>query len=144
MQLSKFSDYSLRVLIFAAARDPEPVGLDGIAESYGISRNHVVKVVQKLAHLGWVTTRRGKGGGIRLGHPADQIRLGEVVRQTESTLALVECFDAARNRCRLTPACRLKGVLHEAQDAFFQALDRYTIDDLAVSPERVHQLLHAS
>lgn len=144
MQLSKFSDYSLRVLVYVAVQAPEKVSIDQITGAYGISRNHLIKVVQRLSALGLLETRRGKGGGIRLGRPAGEIRVGSVVRMTESTVPLLECFDAERNTCRLTPACRLKAALREAEDAFFDALDRYTLADVVSNRDSIRRLLTAS
>ncbi len=141
MQLSKFSDYALRVLIYAAAQAPRQVSLDELAGTYGVSRNHLVKVVQRLGQLGHVATRRGRGGGITLGRAAEEIALGSLVRETESTLALVECLHAPTNTCPLSPACRLKGLLAEAQDAFFDSLDRFTVADLVRTPEKIREVL---
>lgn len=129
MRLSLFSDYSLRVLIYAALAE-DAFQVEEVARAYGISRNHLVKVVHNLAKLGYLETRRGRGGGIRLGRPATEIRIGKLVRETEGDAVLVECFDAATNTCRLIGNCRLKGVLAEAMGAFYGRLDQQTLADL--------------
>lgn len=130
MHLNTFTDYALRVLIYTAAREPERVSLDELAEAYGISRNHLVQVVSKLAKIGYLETVRGRGGGIRIGKPAAEITLGEVVRATEPGFDLAECFRKGQNHCRLTPVCQLKGILGEATRAFLDKLDSYTLSEL--------------
>jgi Rrf2 family transcriptional regulator, nitric oxide-sensitive transcriptional repressor len=132
MQLTKHTDYALRVLIYLAHRSGELSTIKEIADMYGISENHVMKIVNRLARLGYVDTLRGKGGGLRLARPAERINVGEVVRNTEETLYVVECLaDDYPGDCRLTPTCRLKSVLQHAQAAFFEHLDRFTLKDLA-------------
>ena len=130
MRLSLFSDYSLRVLMYAAGKN-DPFSISEVAEAYHVSRHHLVKVVNQLSHLGYLETRRGRGGGISLGQPPADIRLGKVVRQTEGTSSLVECFDPATNTCAIHQHCLLKSALTEAQNAFYEALDRYTLADIA-------------
>ncbi len=144
MQLTFFSDYALRVLIHTAAH-PEGRGTSGqVASAFGISRHHVVKVVNELQHLGYLETTRGRSGGFRLARPAEAIRLGEVVRLTEGNLALVECFDPALNTCPLSPACGLKRALGEAFDAFFAVLDGYTLADLVAQPQWMRSVIALS
>jgi len=130
MQLNAFTDYSLRVLIYAAVRRDERCMAAEAASAFGVSRHHIIKVIHTLQRLGYLETTRGRGGGFRLAQDPERIRIGDVVRQTEGTLALAECFAGDANRCPLTPACGLKGVLHEAVDAFFGVLDRCTVADL--------------
>jgi Rrf2 family nitric oxide-sensitive transcriptional repressor len=139
VHLSKFADYSLRVMVLAAARSPGGLSVDDLVAAYGVSRHHLVKVVQRLGQLGWLETKRGPGGGLRLAAGAEAVTVGEVVRRTEPSLALAECFDGARNRCRLTPVCRLKGVLAAAQGAFFERLDEVTLGDLAGNRDEILQ-----
>lgn len=129
MRLSLFSDYSLRVLMFAALKG-ETFSLSEAAEAYDISRHHLVKVVNFLAKLGYLETRRGRGGGIALGMPPEDIRIGMVVRRTEDTPFIVECFDKQHNTCAINGSCRLKGALAQAVNAFYETLDRYTLRDL--------------
>lgn len=141
MELSRFSDYSLRVLIYAAAREGEKVTLSELAQAYRISHHHLVKIVHYLGKLGFLSNRRGRSGGILLGKKASDIRVGDVIRKTESHFNLVECFDPTTDTCRISPTCRLKGVLHEACQAFLDVLDHYTIEDLVQSRAPILRLL---
>lgn len=129
MRLSLFSDYSLRVLMYAALSEG-PFRLDEVTEAYGVSRNHLAKVIPVLSQLGYLETRRGRGGGIELGRAAGEIRLGQVIRQTEAQEGMAECFNAETNTCRIAGCCRLKGALSAAMKAFYQTLDEYTLEDL--------------
>ena len=129
MKLSLFSDYSLRVLMFAALKGAS-FSIQDVAESFQISRNHLVKIVNFLAKLGYLDTRRGRGGGIDLGMMPEDIRIGLLVRRTENSPIIVECFDAKTNTCPINGNCRLKGVLAEAVEAYYTALDHYTLRDL--------------
>ena len=129
MRLTVYSDYSLRVLMYVAAKPDGLSTIREIADAYGISRNHLMKVVFELGRYGLLENLRGRSGGIRLARPADKIRIGEVVRFTESENALVECFGPG-NACAITTACRLKGALNQALEAFLAVLDRYTLQDL--------------
>ena len=135
MHLSLFSDYSLRVLMFATLKG-ESFLLDEVTTAYGISRNHLAKVVHNLAKLGYLETQRGRGGGISLAQPAEEIRIGKLVRETENKPILVECFDPATNTCPINDCCRLKGILAESMVAFYASLDRYTLKDLTSGPSR--------
>lgn len=135
MRLSLFTDYSLRVLMFAALKE-EAFSLNEVSEAYGISRNHLVKVVNHLAKLGYLETKRGRGGGIELGIAPEDIKLGLLVRRTENSPVIVECFDPETNTCPINGMCRLKGVLAEAVTAFYDALDRHTLRDLVSGAER--------
>jgi Rrf2 family nitric oxide-sensitive transcriptional repressor len=141
MQLTTFSDYSLRVLMYLGLHGERLATIGEVARAYGVSENHLVKVVHHLAQRGYIETTRGKGGGMRLARPPDRINVGEVVRGTEENLTLVECFDRATSDCRIEPACVLKGILHRAVDAFFAALERYTLADLLVTKPRLTRLL---
>ena len=133
MQLTQFTDYSLRVLVYAAVQQPGRCLTGDVAAAFGISRHHVVKVVNQLQHLGYLETTRGRGGGFTLARLPQEIRLGDVVRRAEG-MAVVECFDPERNRCPLTRACGLKDALGEAVAAFMSVLDRHTLADLVSSP----------
>lgn len=132
MRLTQWTDYTLRVLMYCAAclGRSEPVTITEIADSHGISRSHLTKIVQELAARGWLETTRGRGGGMRLSVPAQEICLGDVVRATETDFAMVECFDAAQNHCRLSQHCRLKGVLNQATQSYLAVLDGITLADL--------------
>lgn len=131
MKLSGFTDYSLRVLIYLATHPERRTTISEIATSFDISENHLIKVVHFLGKRGWVTTVRGKGGGLTLALPPEQVNVGRVVRDTEGAAVPAECFNADGGRCVIGPCCRLKGVLAEAVDAFHAVLDRYTLADLA-------------
>ena len=135
MHITTFTDYSLRVLIQAAIRQPQRVTIDEVANAYGISRNHLIKVINELARAGFIVTHRGRGGGFMLARPANRIKVGDVVKFGEQGLPLVECFDAGNNACVITPACRLKGMLGEAVRAFQSVLDKYTIADICDKPD---------
>jgi Rrf2 family nitric oxide-sensitive transcriptional repressor len=141
MQLTQFTDYSLRTLI-ALALNPGQWQTDTtVSKAYGISRHHLVKVVAGLAEHGYVETQRGKGGGMRLARGAAQIRLGAVVRDMEHELGVVECLEADGGRCVITPACGLKGLLAEATREFLAVLDRHTLEDLRHQRAPVARLL---
>lgn len=141
MRLTTFSDYSLRVLMYLGVHDARLSTVSEIAKAYGVSENHLVKVVHYLAQRGYVETTRGKGGGMRLARPPQAINLGEVLRATEDSLTLVECFDTATSECRIEPACALKGMLARAADAFFAELDRHTLADLLVMRPKLARIL---
>lgn len=144
MRLTDYTDYSLRTLIFVAVHPDELVHVQAVADAFGIPKNHLVKIVQKLGQLGYLHTVRGRAGGIRLGRAASRINLGEVVRAMEPDFALVECFHQGENACIITSACRLRGVLGEALHAYFAVLDRYTLAELVNEPATLRQLLGES
>ena len=133
MKLSLFSDYSLRVLIYATVREGQ-FQLKEVSEAYGISRNHLAQVVHRLGQLGYLDTRRGRGGGCRLAQPPGEVRLGRLFRQTEDQPAVMECFDPQTNTCRLAGQCRAQGALAKAIAAFYASLDQYTLADVALGP----------
>ncbi len=135
MRLSTFSDYSLRVLLYVALRPGERPTIEEIATAYGISRNHLMKVVRTLGQLGHLTTIRGRGGGLRLARPPEDINLGEVLRGTEQDCTVVECLGDGPINCPLSGACRLTGMFGEALGAFFGTFDRYTLADALTGPE---------
>jgi Rrf2 family nitric oxide-sensitive transcriptional repressor len=139
MRLTQWTDFTLRVLMYCAACQDrtQPVTISEIAESHGISRSHLTKIVQELAARGWLETTRGRGGGIRLLKSAKEICLGEVVRVTETDFAMVECFDPALNQCRLSAHCSLKSVLSQATQSYLAVLDGVTLADLVASPKIV-------
>jgi Rrf2 family nitric oxide-sensitive transcriptional repressor len=130
MQLSVYSDYSLRVLMHAGLRSPERVTVDEVAEAFGISRHHLVKVVHDLGRSGYLETHRGAGGGFTLGRAPEEIRVGDIVRLGEESEHVMECNDREDRPCRLFTGCRLKGVFAEAAAAFFAVLDGYSLADL--------------
>lgn len=144
MRLTTFSDYSLRVLTYLAVHDGRLATVGEIAAAYGVSGNHLVKVVHHLSQRGYIETTRGKGGGMRLARSPEAINIGEVLRGSEDTLGLVECFDATSSECRIQPACGLKGMLKRALDAFFAVLDRHTLADLLANRGRLARILVTS
>lgn len=143
MQLTYYTDYSLRVLMYLAVNRDRMVKISEIADRYGISRNHLVKVVHNLARGGFIKSYRGKGGGIELAREPAEINIGEVVRYTEGPPKPVECFDAERNRCVIANACGLAEVIAEACDNFFATLDRYALADLLRRRGRLAKILAA-
>ena len=134
MRLTDYTDYSLRVLLYLAVRGEGLSTIQDISQAYGISKNHLMKVVQQLSELGWVETVRGRNGGLRLAGRTRSLTVGEVVRATESDFALVACLpdqNGERRPCVITPQCRLRGALEAARHAFLAELDRHTIDEVA-------------
>jgi Rrf2 family nitric oxide-sensitive transcriptional repressor len=131
VRLTVHTDYSLRVLIFLALKENSLATIAEIAGAYGISRNHLMKVVHQLAVAGYVETTRGKGGGLRLARQPAEILLGDVIRHAEADMALVPCFEPTGGACAILPGCVLREALVEARGAFFAALDHYTLADLA-------------
>jgi len=130
MRLTLYTDYSLRVLLYLALNQDRIVTITELADFYRISRNHLVKVVHELGLSGYLLTARGKRGGIRLARSADQIVIGEVVRQTEPDFDLLECLNPVADQCVITNVCKLKSVLSAARDNFLGDLDKYTLADL--------------
>lgn len=141
MRLSTQSDYALRTLMFAATRQDALVTIAEIAERYRISKNHLMKVVHALSRLGLLTTVRGHNGGMKLARPAADIRVGAVVRALEDDTLMVECFRRDGGRCLIAPACRLKGALGTALEAFYATLDEHSIADLVDGNDALGRLL---
>lgn len=134
MQLTQFTDLGLRVLLYLSYKEREmPATIGEIADSFAVSRNHLVKVVHFMAQQGWLITSRGKGGGLALAHPAAWYRLGSVIRELE---ALTELIDCDTYPCRLRGNCKLKGILNQALAAMFEVLDRYTLADAIAEPSQ--------
>lgn len=134
MRFNTFTDYSLRVLMYLGTQGERLTTIAEIARAHDISENHLMKVVHQLGRSGYLTTLRGKGGGMRLARPPEEIVLGDVVRQTETDMALVECFSTG-GTCRVREVCHLKGILQEALTAMMRVLDSYTLADLLQEPE---------
>lgn len=137
MQLTQYTDYSLRVLIYLAGKNDGLTTVSEIAEYHGISRNHLVKVIHNLASKGFILTTRGRKGGMTLSRPPQEIILGDVVRNTEPNFDIAECFNLSSNCCVITPSCGLKSIFREAHRGFIKALDKYTLAD-AVGRDRQH------
>jgi Rrf2 family transcriptional regulator, nitric oxide-sensitive transcriptional repressor len=144
MRLTLYSDYSLRLLMYAAIKPEGLVTIQAAADAYGISKNHLMKVAFELGRKGYLETIRGRGGGLRLARPPAKINLGEVVRAMEEDFAVVECFNPEANTCAIAGPCRLRGVLSRALKAFFVVLDEYTLADLAAPNSVLERLLSAS
>ncbi|WP_416397053.1 Rrf2 family transcriptional regulator [Allohahella sp. A8] len=139
MRITRYTDYSLRVLVYLAVKPGRLATIQEIAESYNISRNHLMKVVHQLTRAGYVTSIRGKNGGLRLGRAASDINIGALMRETEPDMGLVECF-RTDNQCCITPACGLKYMLAEALQNFLETLDKYTLQDV-LPGESAHTLI---
>lgn len=136
MKLTRYTDYALRVLMHLAARPERLSSIGEIARSYGISQNHLMKVVHDLRKEDYVAAVRGRSGGIRLARPASEINVGDVVRHTEEDLRLADC-----GSCLIARACGLVGVLDEALAAFLAVLDRHTLADLVDSRAEALRML---
>jgi len=141
MQLTLYTDYSLRVLIYLAVDPERQVTINEIAASYDISRNHLVKVVHNLSSLGYIRTLRGRGGGMLLARTPEEINVGEVVQHTEPNFDIVECFDTTNDGCPISAGCALIKPLKLAKQAFIDVLANYTIADVVANrDELVHYL----
>jgi Rrf2 family nitric oxide-sensitive transcriptional repressor len=144
MRLTDYTDYALRTLIYVTVHPDELVTIQRIADTFGIPKNHLIKIVQQLGQDGFLRTVRGRAGGITLGRPAAEINLGDVVRATEPDFRMVECFHADDNHCVITRVCGLRGVLQAALQAYFDVLDRYSLQDLVDKPRAVSRVLRAA
>jgi Rrf2 family transcriptional regulator, nitric oxide-sensitive transcriptional repressor len=130
MRLTNYSDYSLRVLIYLASQDSTKLtNIKEIAETYGISKNHLMKIIYNLGKMGYIDTIRGRNGGIRLAKLPSEINIGQLVRMTEEDFHIVECFEH-NSKCVITPVCSLKHVFNKALESFFSVLDEYTLEDI--------------
>jgi len=130
MRLTDYTDYSLRTLMYLGMNRERLVTIQDIADAYGISKSHLMKVVHQLGLAGMVETIRGRSGGLRLGKEPEEINIGEVVKGTEPDFVMVECFDRRIDECVLSPACELKDVLRRATDAYLNVLKGVTLADL--------------
>jgi len=133
MKLTSYTNYAMRCLQLAALKDPELVRVDDVSFVHGISRPHIVKVVHQLGKAGYLKTVRGRGGGFRLNRPAAEIIVGDIVRLTEGSLDVVECFNPEKNTCPLIGICKLSKKIQEATHAFMEVLDDVTIADIAAN-----------
>ena len=130
MHLTLHADYALRVLLYLAANPGRVVSTGEVSDAYGISKHHLVRVVQGLGRHGFVEVRPGRSGGVVLARPPAEISVGQVVRHMEPDFKLAECFDPKSNTCPIAPACGLIGMLGEANKAFLGVLDKYTLEDV--------------
>jgi Rrf2 family nitric oxide-sensitive transcriptional repressor len=144
MKLTFYSDYSLRLLMYVSVKREALVTIQEVADAYGISKNHLMKVAFELGRKGFLETVRGRGGGLRLARPPEKIGVGEVVRAMEEDFTMVECFDPGINQCVITGPCRLRGVLSRALKAYFAVLDEYTLADLAGQNPSLSRVLAVS
>jgi len=140
MRFTAFTDFAFRVLIYLAINPEQRSTISDIAGSYGVSKNHLMKVVNHLTRAGIVTAQRGPNGGLVLARPASEVSVGEVVRLTEDSFEIVECL-GPNNKCKITPACTLKTILSESLKAFFDVLDDYSLQDLTENRKQLAQLL---
>ena len=141
MQLKKYTDYALRVLIYTGMKHDELSSIKEISETYSISQHHLGKIVFELNKLGFIETIRGRYGGIRLAKKPEEINVGQIVRIMENDFTLLECFDKGTNHCVISPACKLKHVLNEALQAFHQVLDQYTLNDLIINEKELRHFM---
>jgi Rrf2 family transcriptional regulator, nitric oxide-sensitive transcriptional repressor len=140
MQLDKFTDYALRILVMLAVRAPDRVSVTTIARTYGLSEHHLSKVASALAHGGFVLSERGRGGGMTLARPADEISVGAVLRCLKAKDPVVECFGPDQT-CRILPVCGLRQPLKDAQEAFFAALDPVTLEQVTKQKRALAELM---
>ncbi|HZL31809.1 MAG TPA: Rrf2 family transcriptional regulator [Pseudolabrys sp.] len=131
MRLTVYTDYALRLLMYLAVKEDGLATIAEVAASYGISKNHLMKVAHQLGQAGYVATVRGRGGGLRLAKPVAEINLGAVVRYTEPDMAIVACLNPVEAPCAIKSCCVLRRALAKAGDAFIAVLDGYTLADLA-------------
>jgi Rrf2 family nitric oxide-sensitive transcriptional repressor len=144
MRLTTFTDYSLRVLMYIAAREDGRTTIADVAAAFSISENHLTKVVHFLGKCGFLSNARGGGGGLRLAMPARSISFGCVVRVAEGAIRPAECFDATPGACTIARVCRLRGVLSEAVQAFYGVLEQYTLEDLVAERRPLAKILFTS
>jgi len=130
MQLTLYTDYSLRVLLYLGQHPNKRVTISQISDYFNISRNHLVKVVHNLGKLELIHTIRGKNGGIFLAQEAQDINLATVIQHIEPHMDLLECFDDQTNTCPITMSCGLKHILFKAKSSFLDVLKGYTLADL--------------
>lgn len=141
MKLTLHTDYALRMLIFLAIHEDKPATVSDVASTYGLSRHHLLKVALNLGRLGYLKTTRGRSGGISLAMAPADINIGAVVRAMEDDFALVECLRPEGGSCIISPACRLKGIVRKAIDAFLAVFDAYTLADLTMNCALLEELL---
>jgi Rrf2 family transcriptional regulator, nitric oxide-sensitive transcriptional repressor len=141
MRLTDYTDYSLRTLMYLGLNREKLVTIQEIADTYNISKSHLMKVVHQLGVAGLVETVRGRSGGLRLGKEPEQINLGDVVRRTEPDFMMVECFSQAHNNCILSPSCELQGVLRQATAAYLNVLSGVTLADLLRNSKSLRKLV---
>ncbi|AXT27204.1 Rrf2 family transcriptional regulator [Ruegeria sp. AD91A] len=141
MRITKRTNIAVRLLMYCAAHPDRLVTKSEIAEVCNISENHLAQVINQLSQLNYLSTQRGRNGGMSLARPADQIRIGAVFRHVEGALPIAECFADADNTCPLTDACRLRLALQDAAEVFYASLDDVTLDALVCDNDPLLRLL---
>lgn len=144
MNVSMHADYAFRVLMYLALNGRDLVQISTISEAYGISENHVTKVIQRLSKFGYVEAIRGRHGGVRLIQAPENVNLGRVFRQMEPNIDLLECFDHATNSCPIIRVCGLSHVFSHALDAFLKVLDQSTLSSVLVNKQPLRKVLDIS
>ena len=134
MQLTQFTDYSFRILIYLSTQHGKLCTINEITELHNVSKQHMIKVAHNLVKLGYVKGIQGRNGGIKLNMQLQEINIGKLIRQTEPNFDLVECFNKSHNQCKITNSCQLKHALYHAKNAFLNVLDQYTLADFARTP----------
>lgn len=141
MQLSKFTDYGLRILMHLSVNTDRRVSVREISHSFGISEHHVAKVASQLTHGGFVQSGRGRAGGLLLARVDTEINIGQAVRYLSGEPPVVECFIAGNCACKALSQCGLRGPLFEAQQAFYNVLEKYTLHDVVKDKVLMQELL---
>jgi len=141
MQLTLYTDYALRTLVYLGLHPDKLCTISEIADAYDISRNHLVKITHHLGKTDYVQTLRGKSGGMKLAMPPGDINIGQIIRITEPHMNILECFDADANTCPIITTCALKHALYQARKAFMDVLDGYTLADVLGNQNQVRNLL---
>jgi Rrf2 family transcriptional regulator, nitric oxide-sensitive transcriptional repressor len=141
MKLTLFTDFSFRLLMQAAAFDPQLITIPQAAQSYNISRHHLTKIANEMVRGGFLSAVRGRNGGLKLARPAASINVADVVKYCESSAPLVECFDPKTNKCVITPHCALKTILFAAESAFYTVLAAHTLADLMAHDNELRKIL---
>lgn len=141
MRLTAYSDYSIRILAYLTLKAENKSTIAEVSETYGISKEHVRKIVHHLVKEGYITSTRGRLGGLLIAKEAHEINIGELVRTTEADFNIVECFDDENNDCILKGACKLQAILNTALQAFLEVLDQYTLKDLLTPQNAIMELL---
>lgn len=142
MQLTLFTDYALRLLTYLGVEQTERfIPIQDVATVYGVSRHYLLKVANDLARLGYIEAMRGRNGGVRLLVDPESVKLGELVREMEPDRGVLECVGRPSSDCPIHRPCRLRPILGEAEAAFYDVLDRYTLADILSEPQRLDRLL---
>ncbi|CAK0757120.1 HTH-type transcriptional regulator NsrR [Azospirillaceae bacterium] len=141
VRLTQFSNFVIRILMYTGIKGNRPSTIQEMAQAYGISYDHLKKAAAEACRLGYLKSVMGRNGGMMTAKSPELINIGEVIRQTEGILSLVECFDPNTNTCPLHKECRLRLALQEALNAFFCTLDKYTLSDLIDNRERIASCL---